>query len=187
MAEQGPTDSNHDKFTVTLKDGATHTTDILTSLQTGENQAITQNSPTSPTLQHTRDDAIINAEPAPSSILLTPDDTLESQDTALSPSYTAQDVSMSSMTPPAPFTLDSNPANMTADSNEALECLLQLIDQSEADTKQTKSHGKVRSMDVSSNVYQEQSDEVSEQSEDSGNQDFRSLMYVPRSMRRKMN
>ena len=187
MAEQDPTNLNDDKFAVTLKDGVGHPTDILASLQNNENQTITQNSPTSPPLPHTEDDAIINAEAAPSSILITSDDTVTPQDTALSPSSTVHDVSRPSMTPPAPFTLDSDSASTMADPNQASESLSHLPDfgPRPASTNHTRSLSDRSSMESFGSVHERRSYEVSEQREDRGNQYFRSLTYVPSSKTQK--
>ena len=192
MAEQDPTNLNDDKFAVTLKDGVGHPTDILASLQNNENQTITQNSPTSPPLPHTEDDAIINAEAAPSSILITSDDTVTPQDTALSPSSTVHDVSRPSMTPSAPFTLDSDSASTMADPNQASESLSHLPDfgpkpastnhtrshSDSASTNNTRSRSDSDSMEFFGSVHEGRSYEVSEQREDRANQYFRSLTYV---------
>ena len=180
MAEQDPTNLNDDKFAVTLKDGVGHPTDILASLQNNENQTITQNSPTSPPLPHTEDDAIINAEAAPSSILITSDDTVTPQDTALSPSSTVHDVSRPSITPSAPFTLDSDSASTMADPNQASESLSSLPDfgPKPASTNHTRSRSDCSSMESFGSVHERRSYEVSEQREDPGTQYFRSLTHV---------
>ena len=176
MAEQDPANINNDKFTVTPKDGVTPPTNILASLQNSENQTITQNSPTSSTLPHTHDDATLNAEALPSSILNTSEDTVAPPDTALNPSSTAHDVNMSSMRPPTPDTLDSDRTSTIANSNQASESMSQLPDLGVKPA--IKSHRK------SSSVDEGLSFEVSEQREDCRYQDSRSLTYIPSSQRR---
>ena len=182
MAEQDPANINNDKFTVTPKDGVTPPTNILASLQNSENQTITHNSPTSSTLPHTHDDAIINAEAVPSSILNTSEDTVTPPDTALNPSSTAHDVNMSSMRPPTPDTLYSDRASTIANSNQASESMSQLPDLGVKPA--SRSHRKSSSVNISGSEDQGLSYEVSEQREDRRYQDSRSLTSIPSSERR---
>ena len=188
MAEKDPTDLNNDKFTLTLRDGFTHPPlDILASFQNGEDETITQTTSTSPTLQHTQDDAIINAEAAPSSFLKTPDDKVTPQDTTLSPPSTAHDVSRSSMTPPTAPTLNSDRASTIANSNRSSKNLSQPPESGAkpANTQQTRSHSDSGSMEAFSYVHEGQLYEVSEQRRKRGKQDCSSLIYVPSSKTRE--
>ena len=164
MAEQNPTTSNNDKFTLTLKDGATHPTNILASPQNRENSTITQNTPTSPTLPHTQDDAIIIAEAAPQSLSITPDETVAPQDTTLILPSTAHDATGSSMTPPTAFTSNSDRANTTANFNQASKDLSQLPDSGArtAFAQQTRSHNDSGNMEAFSFVHEGRAYEVSE-------------------------
>ena len=187
MAEQDPTNLNNDKFTLNVRDGVAHPTDILASPQTHENQTITQTIPTSPTLPHTQNDAIINAEASPSSLLITPDDTVTPQDTTLTSPSTAHNVSRSSMTPQTAFTLNPDPTSTTANSNQASKNLSQLpgLGAKPVNTQQTRSHNDSGSMEAFGYVHEGRSYEVSEQREDRGKQDARSLTYVPSSKMRE--
>ena len=187
MEEQDPTNLNNDKFTLTLRDAVTHPTDILASLQNRENQTITHTTSTSPTLPHTQENAIINAEASPSSVSITPDDTVTTQDTTLSSPSTVHDVSMSSMTPPTAFTLNSDRTCTIANSNQGPENLSQLPDSGAKppSTQRTRSHSDSGSMEAFSYVHEERGYEVSEQRENRGKEDTRSLTYAPSSKTRK--
>ena len=187
MAEQDPTHLNNDKFTLTLRDGSTRPTDILASLQNRENQTITQNKPTSPTLPHTEEDAIFKAEAAHSSILITPNETVTPQDTTFSPPSTAHDVSRSSMTPPTAVTLNSDRASTIANSYQGSKNLSQLPDSGAKppSTQRTRSHSDSGSMEAFSYVHEGRGYEVSEQRADRGKQDSRSLTYIPSLKTRK--
>ena len=179
MAEQDPADVNNDKFNVTPKDGVTHPTNILASLPNSEIRTITENSPTSSTLPHTHDDAILNA---PSSILNPSEDTVTPPDTALSPSSTAHDVNMSSMRPPTPNTLDSDRASTIANSNQASESMSQLPDLGVKTA--SRSHRKSSSVNISGSEDQGPAYKVSELRKDRRYQDFGSLTCIPSSTRR---
>ena len=194
MANQDPSNLNNDKFTLTLSDGATRPPNILDSPEIRENQTITQTSPTLSTFPHTQDSS---AETAHSSLSITPDDTVTSQDTALITPSLAHDATEPSMTPPTDSTLDSDGAAASADTNQASKDVSELPNPEgvPAETQQTgvRKGGKKRrrrrkktvgkdidkeidkdsiqsdsdSMEASGDVHQGRTYEVSEQREDS--------------------
>ncbi len=165
MAEQDPTTSNNDKFTLSPKDGVTHPTNILASPRNRENSTITQYTPTSPTLPHTQDDAKIIAETALSSPSMTPDDRVTLQDTTLVPPSNAHNATRSSMTPPTAFTLNSDRASTIVNFNQASKNLSQLPDSGAqpAITQQTRSHSDSGNMEAFGYVDEGRIYEVSEQ------------------------